>query len=270
VPRREDAGARIADVRRLLGRTLRRFEPLAPEWFVRVVAPKQAPVPWPGMVRFALSITTPLAVGLVLGQPALATFGGMGGLLGAFGDAGGPFRRRIRRTGLGLIAGLAGLLAGRVLHEQGWTGVLVVGLFGVVSALVSSISAEFSFAGLQLLVYLALAGGPAQAAPLPPLLAAFLLGAGWSILLSFLQTRLLPEPDRPPLAVAAVLDELARLLSAAGSDPDAVEGDGLRQARRRLMVAIGRAYDAVAEARATSPGTRRDLRRLAGVLAAVT
>lgn len=268
--RRAETGARVPEVRRLLDRTISRFEPLAPDWFVRVVAPKQAPVPWANMVRFALSITTPLLAGLLIGQPALGTFGGMGALLGAFGDAGGPFRRRLRRTGLGLIAGLVGLLVGRVLHEQGWAGVLVVGVFGVVSALISSINAEFSFAGLQLLVYLALAGGPARAAPLAPLLVAFLIGAAWAVLLSFVQTVLKPEPDRPQLAVAAVLGELAALLRTAENDPEALRGDALRQARRRLTVAIGRAYDAVAEARATSSGTRNDLRHLAGVLAAVT
>ncbi|MDH2444584.1 FUSC family protein [Amnibacterium sp. CER49] len=260
----------VPDLRRLIDRTLQRFEPLAPDWFVRVVAPKQAPVPWANMVRFALSVAVPLLVGVAIGQGGLGGFAGMGALLGAFGDAGGPFSARFRRTGLGVIAGIVGLLAGRLLLTQGPIAIPVVGLFGAVSAFVSAVNAEFSFAGLQLLIYLAIASGPARAVPPGALLVAFLIGAGWSILLSFVQTRIVREPDRPPLAVGAVLDAVLDLIRhVTGTFGGSGGEEELTQARRRVTVAIGRAYDVIADARAHSPGSRADLRRLAGVLAAV-
>ncbi|HEV7624541.1 MAG TPA: FUSC family protein [Amnibacterium sp.] len=254
---------------RLLDATLHRFQPLAPDWLVRVVAPKQAPVPWADMVRVAVSVTTPLAVGVVAGQPGIGGLAAMGALLGAFGDSGGPFARRFRRASIGLAGGLLGLLGGRLLLGTGLAAVPVAALFGVVSALVSGINAEFSFGGLQLLVYLAISSGPAHAVPPPVLAAAVTTGAAWSMLLSFVQTRVVPVVDRPPLAVAAVLDELIALLQLVGK-AERPSDDELRQARRRISIAVGRAYDAVAAARATAPGRRADLRRLSGVLSAVT
>jgi uncharacterized membrane protein YccC len=253
---------------RLIDATLHRFQPLAPDWLVRVVAPKQAPVPWADMVRTAVSVTTPLAVGMLTGQDGVGGFAAMGALLGAFGDKGGPFARRFRRASIGLAGGLIGLLAGRLVLGTGLAAVPVAALFGVVSALVSGIDAEFSFGGLQLLVYLAISSGPAHDVPPLVLAGAVVAGAAWSMLLSLVQTLVVPAPDRPPLAVAAVLDELVALLRLVADGERSEEA--LRQARRRISIAVGRAYDAVAAARATAPGRRADLRRLAGVLSAVT
>jgi uncharacterized membrane protein YccC len=254
---------------RILDATVHRFQPLAPDWLVRVVAPKKAPVPWPDMVRVAVSVTTPLAAGMAAGHAAIGGFAAMGSLLGAFGDAGGPPWRRFRRAMIGLACALAGLLAGRLVLTQGLAAVPVAGAFGVVSALLSGIDAEFSFGALQLLVYLALSSGPAHGVPPLVLVAAIVAGAAWSMLLSFVQTFVVPVPDRPPLAVAAVLAELVALLTLLGGN-GRVDPEAVRQARRRISIAVGRAYDAVAAARAVAPGRRMDLRRLAGVLAAVT
>ncbi|MCU1473778.1 MAG: conserved rane protein of unknown function, partial [Amnibacterium sp.] len=235
---RRDLGPRLIDA------TLHRFQPLAPDWLVRVVAPKQAPVPWADMVRVAVSVTTPLAVGMVTGQAGVGGFAAMGALLGAFGDAGGPFARRFRRASIGLAGGLIGLLVGRLVLGTGLAAVPVAALFGVVSALVSGIDAEFSFGGLQLLVYLAISSGPAHAVPPLVLAGAVVSGAAWSMLLSLVQTLVVPMPDRPPLAVAAVLDELVALLRLVADDGARSE-EALRLARRRISIAVGRAYDAV-------------------------
>ena len=261
--RRRDLAPRVIDA------TLQRFQPLAPDWLVRVVAPKRAPVPWADMVRLTVSVTVPLAIGVLTGHSAAGGFAAMGALLGAFGDAGGPFSRRFRRASIGLAGALIGLLVGRLVLGTGLAAVPVVALFGVVSALVSGISAEFSFGGLQLLVYLAISNGPAHAVPPLTLAGAVVAGAAWSMLLSFVQTLVVPVVDRPPLAVAAVLDEVVALLTLVGDDERRSDEEALRQARRRISIAVGRAYDAVAAARATAPGRRADLRRLAGVLSAV-
>src|SRR5947209_2351074 len=128
---RRDRGPRLLDA------TVHRFEPLAPDWLVRVVAPKQAPVPWADMVRVAVSVTVPLAVGMRAGQGGIGSFAAMGALLGAFGDAGGPWTRRFRRALIGLACALVGLLAGRLLLTQGLAAVPVAAAFGAISALLS-------------------------------------------------------------------------------------------------------------------------------------
>ena len=45
MPDRSDGDADGEDPPGRLGRTLSRFQPLAPDWFIRVVTPKPAPVP---------------------------------------------------------------------------------------------------------------------------------------------------------------------------------------------------------------------------------
>jgi uncharacterized membrane protein YccC len=66
--------------------------------------------------------------------------------------------------------------------------------------------------------------------------------------------------------VLSELIALLTMLSAEGSR----DADEVRTARRRISIAVGNAYDVIASARARAPGRRRDLRRLTGVLAAVT
>ncbi len=265
---------------------LARFAPLAPQWLVQVVAQKPNPVPWPDMVRAACSIGVPLAVGLAAGLGPATGFAAMGSLVGAFGDAGGRFSARFTRAGFGIVAGAIGLLAGRLLLTHGpLLAVPVVGLFAVLSALVSSISAPLSFAGLQLLLYLAIASGPAQLEPPLLLLGLFASGAAWSVLLSLVQSVVLPSRDEPGRALVAVLDDLIALLRALderAAPPGLLEkvlpwrhpapppDPALDAGRSLLSAAIGRAYDAVATARAHSSGRRSDLRRINAMLAAAT
>ncbi|MGT2425863.1 hypothetical protein [Amnibacterium kyonggiense] len=265
------AGRGVPGVSRVIDPTLHALEPVAPDWFVQVVAPKQAPVPWANMIRTAASVTAPLAAGVVLGQGPLGGFAAMGALLGSFGDAGGPFARRFRRVLLGAAGGLLGLLLGRLVLTSGLWAIAVVGAVAVLSAVLSSISSELSFAGLQLLVYLAVSTGPVRTVPLPLLAGLFLIGVGWALVLSFVQTRVVPEVDRPQLAVATVLEELIALLRVMASDaPPEARQDEIARGRRRVGIAVGKAYDAVARARAFSAGRRSDLRRLNAVLSAVS
>jgi uncharacterized membrane protein YccC len=254
---------------RSYGRGPSRLDPIAPDWLVRILAPKQAPVPWLDMARTALTVTGPLALGLALGQPGLAVFGGMGGMVGAFGDKGGTFGARFRRTAAGAMAALLGLLVGRAIQGSGAFAVVAVAGLAVVAALVSSISANLSFAGLQLLVYVAIAGGLPPGVPVPAVVGAFAVGVGWALLLSFVQSRLDPPVDAPRVAEAAVLRELAAALRGAdGPAEGAGERPSLHEQRRQITRDLSSAYDDLVTARSVSPGRRADLRRLSATMTA--
>ena len=254
---------------RTYGREPSRLDPIAPDWLVRILAPKKAPVPWGDMVRASLTLTVPLGLGLALGQPGLAVFSGMGALVGAFGDKGGPFGERLRRTGAGALAALLGLLVGRATAGSGLLAVVAVTALAVVAALVSSISANLSFASLQMLVYVAIAGGLPGGVPIPTVVAAFAVGIGWALLLSFVQSRLDPAVDVPRVAEVGVLRDLAAVLR--GTDP-ATEGSteprSSHERRRQIIHDLSSAYDDLVAARAVSPGRRADLRRLSATMTA--
>src|ERR1700743_2718538 len=61
-----------------------------PEWRTQAVRPTPAPVPWGAMVRAALAICVPLAVGIGLGRRDTGLVVAIGGLLGVTLYSGGP------------------------------------------------------------------------------------------------------------------------------------------------------------------------------------
>ncbi|MBA8793282.1 putative membrane protein YccC [Friedmanniella endophytica] len=257
----ERPGGQRAD-RGPVGRDPSVLDPIAPDWLVRILAPKKAPVPWRDMTRVLVSIVAPLGLGVLLGQQALAIFVGMGALVGAFGDRGGTFGQRFARTSAGVLAGLVGLVAGQLTAGNGLLAVAVVGIFAVVSALVSAINATLSFAALQLLVYLALSGGVTAKVSVWVIIPAFLVGACWSLLMSFVQSRFDHAEDAPRAETVALLRMIATMLrEPAGPDPVA----GAEQ-RNAVSVALYQAVDVVVTTRARSSGRRADLRELNAVL----
>jgi hypothetical protein len=53
-----------------------------PDWLVELVRPKPARPPWPDMIRAALGMCVPLAVGFAVGDKTIGLLPAMGGLLG--------------------------------------------------------------------------------------------------------------------------------------------------------------------------------------------
>lgn len=247
---------------RTYGRGPSALDPIAPDWIVRILAPKKASVPWGDMIRSGLSVPVVLALGLLVGQPGLGVFAGMGALVGAFGDAGGSFRARFRRLVIGAGFGLLGLVLGRAVADQGVVAVLTIGVLAAASALLSSLSSNMSLAGLQMLVFVAVAGALPSNVPLPAIALAYVAGVAWALVLSFVQTRLQP-PANPALTgevsvLHALGDELRRPLEAVDGAPAAT-----RDRRAALVQQLSRAFDDVVTARSTSAGRREDLQRLA-------
>ena len=104
----------------------RPITPAPPPWLVEVVRPAPAPLPWAQMVRSALAVCAPLALGLVLGKHVPGLLGAIGGLLGAVVDRGGTYPARMRRIAVaGIFGGAAGLILGGLVHGQGWVAVAV-------------------------------------------------------------------------------------------------------------------------------------------------
>ena len=261
---------------RAYGRGPSRLDPIAPDWLVRILAPKKAPVPWLDMIRVCLTVTAPLAVAVAAGHPGLGVLAGMGSLVGVFGDKGGTFGARLRRTGAGTAAAFTGLIVERLVEGHGALEVLSIAVLAVVSALLSSISANLSFAGLQLLVYVTIAGAFPPNTTVPVVLGTVAVGIGWALVLSGAQARVEGPPAGPRSVEVGVLRDLALALrgeNPAQADVDADAGDdgagpssvGWKQ-RRRITRRVARAYDDLVTARSSSPGSRRDLRRLAAAL----
>ena len=66
---------------------------VVPDWLAGLMRPKPAPLPWPDMIRAALSTCVPLAAG----GPRTGLLLAAGGLLGTLTDRGGQTRSGLGR-----------------------------------------------------------------------------------------------------------------------------------------------------------------------------
>jgi uncharacterized membrane protein YccC len=237
----------------------------APAWLEELVRTKRPPVPWPDVVRFAVTIPMPLAVALLVGGGlddahalGAGVFGTTGSLAATLAPQAGPLRDKLRRIAAAAGFGCVGLLAGQYAEGGGWQPVVIIALLSALSGLISGINSALSLGGLQLLVYTALSSGLMTPLPVYAELGFFFAGACWATLTMLVQWRLDREdPDRS--AVAAVFTSIGTLLAAAGTP-------GADDARRALTTALNDGYDRVIGSRSRSTGRSKELSELAGVL----
>jgi uncharacterized membrane protein YccC len=237
----------------------------APAWLEELVRTKRPPVPWPDVVRFAVTIPMPLAVALLVGGGldnghalGAGVFGTTGALVGTIAPQAGPLRDQLRRIASAAGFGVVGLLVGQYAEGGGWQPVVVIALISALSGLISGINAALSLGALQLLVYTALSSGLVTPLPAYAEIGFFFAGACWATLTTLVQWWFEPEdPDRA--AVAAVFTSIGALLTASGTD-------AADDARRELTTALNAGYDRVIRSRSRSAGRSRELSELAGIL----
>jgi len=231
-----------------------------PAWLAEMVRPSRDPVPWGAMIRAALALCGPLAVGLTIGNPQRGVLVALGGLLVVVVDRGGPYPARVRRiVTVALAGGGVGLVTGGLIHGRGWITVTALVAVAGISALLSVAGSTASAAGLQLLVYVTLGTGPlGTVRPWwePPGL--LLAGAAWAVLL------LIPGWLLAPLAAeqrstAAAYRALAAMLRAIGTSRASEERQG-------VVSALNAAYDDLAARRAAADGRDPQQVRLAALL----
>lgn len=235
-------------------------EALAPAWLTEAVRPRKAPVPWAAMIRAAVAVCAPLALGLALHNIPLALLPSIGGLLGTVVDIGGPYPARLRRVASAAVFGGAiGLTLGGLIHGRGWVAFAVVVAVAGVSALMSAAGSTASVTGLQLLVYTAFGVGPLGALRPwwhTPLL--FLAGAAWSVLL-WLPGWLLSPHAAEQRTVADVYGAMAAALRTVGTEE-------FPAARLAVTTALNTAYDQLLALRSAASGRSRQMQRLVALL----
>ncbi|MFG3225848.1 FUSC family protein [Kitasatospora sp. NPDC048194] len=194
---------------------------LATSWWARAVRPARPPVPWALMVRAALGMGVPLAVGLLTHRMDLAVFAGLGAMHATMNDRVEPVRQRIGRIATAVSASALGMLIGSALqHAQVGAGVLggALTLVGFVSGAVSATGPRGSAAGMLLLVSAALGGGMPLPHPWWAAAAMMPAGAGLVVVLGLpvgAGHRSAADPRRR--ALAAVYEALGRTLADLGT-----------------------------------------------------
>ncbi|MFD5464534.1 FUSC family protein [Kitasatospora sp. NPDC127059] len=222
--------------------------PTPTPWWARAVRPVRPPVPVVLMVRAAVGMAVPLAVGLWAHRLDLGVFAGLGAMHATMNDRLEPVRLQAARIGSAVAASALGMLAGTAL-QHAHADVLVLGagltLTAFVSGALSATGPRGSAAGMLLLVSAALGSGMPLPGPWWAAAPMMLMGAAFVVLLG------LPgraaEPSRR--ALAAVYEALGRTLGDLGTARGA-------ESRRALTTSLNRLQDLLPEQHRTGTALR--------------
>ncbi|MFD5190180.1 FUSC family protein [Streptomyces sp. NPDC058357] len=226
-----------------------------PPWLLSGLRPQSStPIAWAAVVRAAVSLAVPLAVGFALDRPAYGALVSMGALSGVIGDTADAYRMRILNIAVPQLFGALGIMLGTLVHGTGWTAVAALTLVGLVSGMMSTIGAVASVSGLLLLLNAVVGAGLPM--PRPWWVAPLLLTVGGLFVLAL---TLLAWPLRRKLpervAVAGTYLAVADLLAAAGSD-------AYEEQRHTVTQSLNTSYDLILARRARYHGRSNAMVRL--------
>ncbi|MEV8430859.1 FUSC family protein [Streptomyces chartreusis] len=235
-----------------------------PDWLVRNLRAQPAPVNWPAVVRAAVAIALPLAIGLAVDRPFYGALASMGALNGVISDTAAAYRVRIPTIAIPQLFGAVGVTVGALVYGRGWVAVAAVTGVALVSGMISTIGAVASASGLVLLLTCVVGAG----LPMPgewwlaPLL---MSGGGLLVLLLALLAWPLRSGVPERAAVADTYRKVAALLTAVDSDTQDYD-----DARHAVTQSLNQSYDIVLAHRARHHGRSPELARLLAQLNAIT
>ncbi|MFI5614901.1 FUSC family protein [Amycolatopsis sp. NPDC051903] len=216
---------------------------IVPHWFTASLAFARSPVPWRDSVRSALTLPGVSAVSYAVGGPAIALYASLSALLIVLSERGGTTGQRTLRSGGGLAAGALAMVAGPLTAGGGVRPIAVVLAFGLLAGLLSCLGSGLSWAAMQLLVQMAIAGGISVDLALRDKVCAYLAGGVVALAGMWLQSAF-ERTDR--LYARALADAVGALAGWAGSPRPAALG-------RSADGALGAAADLVLTARPVRP-----------------
>ncbi|MER8232315.1 FUSC family protein [Streptomyces sp. NPDC094049] len=225
-----------------------------PTWLTAGLRPASAPIPWAAVLRAAVALSAPLAVGLAADRPAYGALVSMGALSGVIGDTADAYRMRIFNIAVPQLFGAIGVTLGTLVFGHGWLAVGALTLIALVSGMISSIGAVASVSGLLLLLNAVVGAGLPMPEPwwTAPLL--LTLGGLFVLVLTLLGwpfRRAAPERA----AVAATYRTVAALYEATGTP-------AYDERRQDVTASLNQAYDLVLARRARQHGRAPSLVRL--------
>lgn len=229
----------------------------APEWLTKTFSIGKAPIPRGDVVRSAITIPLVLGVGLAAAGTELAIYAVLAALLVVLGERGGTSGQRLYKAGLALLGGTVAMWLGPASGGVGVLPVVTVAIFSVVSGVMSSLGTAPSFAGMQLLVQMSIAGGLGLGVSAPDRVAAYLIGGLAALVGIAIQDFLERGTDRyreALLALAAAIDGTI--------DREAQEKDDQIEDARRLDREVAATQYFVRNARPIGPTANDNTRRL--------
>ncbi|MCH6171167.1 FUSC family protein [Pseudonocardia alaniniphila] len=236
---------------------------LLPDWFIRTIAFGSAPAPWRDSVRSAVTVPAVAGVGYAIGGPGTALISSLSALLVVLSERSGTTGQRTLRSACALAGGTLAMVFGPATGGTGFAPLLVVLTFGLVSGLLSALGSGLSFAGMQLLVQMAVAGGVQIDISTTTRVTAYVLGGLTAISGMWLQSAL----ERTDRLYATALSQAVRALGAYANSP---AGGDASELRRAMETTLAAAAQLILTARPIRRARRAKLALYRSVLARVS
>jgi hypothetical protein len=183
------------------------MRPSWPSWVRLTASRAHTPVPWKDVVRSALTVPVVLLLAFATVGASGALFASLAALLVVLSERSGTTGQRLLRTCAGLGAGLLAMIFGPLTGGTGVVPLLVVLCFGLLSGVLSGITSGLSWAGMQLLVQMSIAGG--LAIDISPLERVASYAAGGAVALAVMVTQSALERTSRLYWDAAITADLA-------------------------------------------------------------
>ncbi|MFI9329662.1 FUSC family protein [Kitasatospora sp. NPDC052868] len=223
------------------------------------------------MLRAAVGMALPLALGLLTHRPDLGVFAGLGAMHATMNDRTEPTRLRAPRIAAAVLASALGMLIGTALQEAALpdTGTTLavaaaLTLTAFASGALSATGPRGSAAGLLLLVSAALGSG--MPLPHPWWAAAPMMLAGAALVIALglpHRSHRRPRADPRGRALAAAYDALGRTLADLGTPRGAAS-------RQVLTARLNQVQDLLPRPRGAEPPRTAGLRRMYAAALAAT
>ncbi|MER5889714.1 FUSC family protein [Streptomyces sp. NPDC001941] len=216
-----------------------------------VAAVRTVPVDRALVVRGAVGMLLPLAVGQLAGQPVLGAAAGLGAFGAAVDDSSAPWRTRVLLLALPQLGGAAGLVLGHCASGRPGVQVLLLALTALISGLVSTAGRVANTTTLLLLLATAMGTGLADA-PWWQAPGFFLLGGLPLILWSAVSGLARAGADQRE-AVAAAMRAVAALADAGDLSDATATATTRERLRREVTLAMDAAYNTLLGRRLIRP-----------------
>ncbi|MFF4602669.1 FUSC family protein [Streptomyces sp. NPDC001339] len=136
-----------------------------PGWAGHVLHLRPGRTPYAAMLRAALALAGPVAVGMASGNVEPWAMVAIGALPAVFADHVDGYRGRLAGIGLPVLAAVAGLAVGMQAGGGGWQSVVILTLAAFVSGFVSVLGPTASAAGMVFLVVAVVGAGMPMPGP---------------------------------------------------------------------------------------------------------
>lgn len=216
-----------------------------PRWVQVVFAHATGPVPLHDVIRSAITVPLIVAVSYALAGPQGSLFAAIAAMLVVLSERSGTTGQRAFKSGAGLTAGVLAMTFGPHTAGTGLEPFATVVAFGLVAGVLSGFGAALSFAAMQMLVQMSIAGGLVISLPIWERVAYYAAGGLVALAAALAQSWW----ERTDQLYGQAIHQVSRSIAAWPQNDGPVDASLLAERRHSTDESLAQARDLILTAR---------------------